>query len=111
MSGPSLRLADTLDRLLHRVLDGDDVSAAAVRLDEVTQAGIDRGRLSAAARAREEDGAGPFSQFRLEGFEDIFGYSQLIQVQGLSGGVEDAHHDLLTVDRGKATHAHLDAAS
>ena len=52
--GIHLRLADALDSIFDRILDGQDVAAAVV---QQAQSGIEGGRLAAAGRARHEDDA------------------------------------------------------
>ena len=52
--GIDLRLADSVDRIFDRILDGQDVAAAVV---EMLQRGVERGRLARSGRPGDEDDA------------------------------------------------------
>src|SRR5262249_27761029 len=106
---PDLRLADPLDYLLDRVFNGDDVPAPALAAHQVAQAGVNGRGLAAAAGAGEQDRTVALAQEVRQTGQHIGRKPQLLQVQGLAGGLEDADHDFFAVDRRKRAHAQVGA--
>ena len=110
-AGPRLRLAYALDCLLHRIFDGDDVPAAAAGMHQMAQAGVNGCRLAAAARSREQDGAGPLAHHADQHAEHVRRQAKLLQIQRPAGCIEKANDDAFALDRGEGAHAHVHAVA
>jgi hypothetical protein len=106
--GPHRHLVEVLVHHLDRVLDRDDVD---VRLGEVLQHRVERGRLAAARRSRDQDDPGGSRDEVVELGQVVGGEPQLVDPLQEDVGVEDAQHPLLPEGRGHGGDADLDLAA
>ena len=98
------RLADAIDGILHRVLDGEDVAGLVV---EGAQAGIERGRLAGACRAGDEDDAIGLVQRAAIAGRDTRRHAQRINRHQRAIFLQKAHHHAFAMARWQGRDAHI----
>ena len=103
-----LGLADAIEVVFDRVLDGDDVGALGV---ELADRGVERGRLSGAGRAGDEDDSMRLFDELAQGSERRIRHAEAGEVEPSGLLVEQPQHHALAVSRRQDRDAHVDRAS
>src|SRR5271167_1695910 len=110
-----LDLVDPCELVFDRVLDGHDIAGDRVQLEEP---GVERRRLAAPCRARDQHHAVRQLEGVFDALPDIRRQPELLVIELDGGAVEHAKHDFLAVQRGYrgdpevylvAAHGQLDA--
>src|SRR5262249_52400206 len=106
--GVDRHLANPLDLVLDRILDGEDVHVAGV---DPRQRAVKRGGLAAAGGAGDQNNPVRAANDRVDVLEDVLAHPNLRQVQQGGGLVQQAHHDPLAVRGGNGGKADVDVAA
>ena len=103
-----LRLADAVDVILDRILDGQDVAREVV---DALERRVQRRRLAGAGRAGDEqDAVRPMDELVHRGLVAV-GHAEARQREPARLLVEQAQHDALAVPRRDRRDAHVDGAA
>ena len=99
-------LRDARQLILDRVLDRDDLLGHRVAKLEC---GVERGRLSAAGRAGDEDHAvRPTRASRRDGRQDTRRHAELSSDYGPAAAIEESEHDTFAEERRHGRHAKIE---
>ena len=105
--GPDLDLADALDLVLDRVLNGQDISG---RRPDLLKRGIKRGGFARAGRPGRQDDAVRDADHPSEPLQSVRAHPQLFQAEHRCPFVQDTHDSPLAVDGGNDGDAHVHTA-